>query len=76
MVNQALSITAGCSGIVGGILWFLAASGTPTPSRGHDRLTAALAVIDEPIPALVMDRTLRLMQATYPELVPITSRRD
>jgi uncharacterized membrane protein len=29
-----LNIMAGCCGIAGGILWFLAASRTPTPPQG------------------------------------------
>jgi len=30
-MNAVLNIIAGCCGIVGGLLWFLAASKTPTP---------------------------------------------
>jgi hypothetical protein len=33
-MNQVLNILAGCSGIIGGILWFLAAGRTPTPPQG------------------------------------------
>jgi hypothetical protein len=32
--NQVLNIAAGCCGIAGGVLWFLAAGRTPTPPVG------------------------------------------
>lgn len=33
-MSQILNIAAGLCGIVGGILWFLAAAHTPTPAQG------------------------------------------
>jgi hypothetical protein len=40
---QVLNIMAGCFGIVGGILWFLAASRTPIPPQGN-----YIGVVDSP----------------------------
>jgi len=33
MMNHVLNIMAGCSGIIAGVLWFLAAGRTPTPPQ-------------------------------------------
>jgi hypothetical protein len=42
-MNQVLNIMAGCCGIIGGFLWFLAASRAHTPPQG-----AYTDVVDSP----------------------------